>query len=319
MGFGDFEPLCRDVPSYPWCNLFFRQLQREAPDALTGLSANATSAPVGVNPVCGIPRLGYSNALTDGATSITNVANVAVCGASVLFVAVLVFMCGRRKAAVGRVELRFFLIAYLLSLPLQLLTTGSILAQGTLALTVLTALHAAVVVALFWGLLANGIVATQVVEDGTLGSVIPYGIVTAAALGATLYIALDIGLGVTSLIGGVADPPERLRSIALFVLTSIWPLVCAFVYFMLMVYIVVRVLRETKPLWFYILAAVLFVLSVLAQLLLSKVICEASDAKVDGAFIATLLQTAAVGVLYLAWLNITEESWDDDAYYGYPQ
>ena len=37
-----------------------------------------------------------------------------------------------------------------------------------MALVVFTAFHAGVVVALFWGLLANAIVATQVVADGTL-------------------------------------------------------------------------------------------------------------------------------------------------------
>jgi hypothetical protein len=37
---------------------------------------------------------------------------------------------------------------------------------------VLTAIHAGLVAALFWALLANGIVATQVVEDGTPSSLI---------------------------------------------------------------------------------------------------------------------------------------------------
>lgn len=61
---------------------------------------------------------------------------------------------------------------YLLSLPLNLLTTGSVLKQGSLPLVILTAVHAGVVAALFWALLANGIVSTQVVEDGTLSSLI---------------------------------------------------------------------------------------------------------------------------------------------------
>jgi Chitin synthase export chaperone len=72
----------------------------------------------------------------------------------------------------GRVELRTFLSIYLLTLPLQLITTGSLLTQGSTSLVVLTALHAGAVAALFWSLLANAIVATQVVEDGTLSSLI---------------------------------------------------------------------------------------------------------------------------------------------------
>ena len=33
---------------------------------------------------------------------------------------------------------------------------------------------------------------------------------------------------------------------------------------------------------------------------------QGTSAKVDGSFVATVLETAAVGVLYLAWKNITE-------------
>lgn len=72
----------------------------------------------------------------------------------------------------GRTEIRIFLVLYALTLPFQLLTTGAVLEQGSTALVVLTAIHAGFVAALFWSLLANGLVATQVVEDGTLSSLI---------------------------------------------------------------------------------------------------------------------------------------------------
>lgn len=75
-------------------------------------------------------------------------------------------------SSAGRSEFRIFLNLYFLSLPLQFLTTGAVLQQGTTALVVLTAIHAGVVVALFWTLLGNAIVSTQVVEDGTLSSLI---------------------------------------------------------------------------------------------------------------------------------------------------
>lgn len=307
MAFGDFQPLCENTPSYTWCNLFYRQLLRNSPASLTGLSADRPSAPVGINPKCGIPRLNH-----DG--SISNVANIAVCGASVFFVALLIYLCNRRKAAVGRVELRSFLILYLLTLPLQLLTTGSLLEQGSVALTVLTGVHAGMVAATFWALLANGIVATQVVEDGTLSSLIPFFIFSFLFFGVTTYISLDVGLSVTDLIGGVSNPPERLGNIPLFVFTSIWPAAAALIYLIIMAYIVLRILNETRPMWFYLLSALLFVLSQLAWFLLGRVLCDASDSKVDGSFLATLLETASVGVLYLGWKSITEESWDDEYY-----
>jgi len=217
-----------------------------------------------------------------------------------------------RKAAVGRSELLLFLILYLFTLAFQLVTTGSFLEQGSQPLVIVTAIHAGLVITLFWSLLANALIATQLVEDGTLSSCIPLYIISLAAFGVTVYIALDIGLGITTTVGGVSDPPESLRSISLFILTSMWPALTALLYFVIMAYIVLKILNETRPMWYYVLAATLFVLSQLAWFLLSRVICKGSGSKVDGSFVATLLETAAVGVLYLAWKAITEESWDDE-------
>lgn len=62
----------------------------------------------------------------------------------------------------GRVELRALLLAYILSLALQITTTGSVLKQGSTPIVVLTAIHAALVAAMFWMLFFNGLVATQV-------------------------------------------------------------------------------------------------------------------------------------------------------------
>ncbi|KAF8478786.1 chitin synthase III catalytic subunit [Gautieria morchelliformis] len=305
MAFGDFQQLCRDVPSYPWCNLFYRQLQKTAPTTL----APPASAPVGIAAKCGIPRLAAPHDLG-------NIANVVVCGLAFFVVLFLISVAVRRKAAVARVELLFFLTLYLVSLPLQLISTSSFLAQGSTALVAITAVHAGVVAALFWCLLGNALISMQVVEDGTLSSLIPFGFFTAAFFTVTTYISLDVALTLTSTFGP-SNPPAALHSIPLFVFTSVWPGAAALLYFGMMAYVVLGVLREVRPLWYYILAAVLFILSQLDYFLLSEVICTGSHAKVDGAFVATILETAAVGVLVMAWRSITEESWDDDmGYYG---
>lgn len=113
MHFGDFSTLCSQVPSYTWCNLFYRQvsficnravlisvidhfdqvLEHDAA-LLTGLSTNPTTAPVGVNPECGIPLV-----QTEG--SLGNIANIIACGLSVFVVVALIVFSSRRKAAVG--------------------------------------------------------------------------------------------------------------------------------------------------------------------------------------------------------------------------
>jgi len=305
--FGDFEPLCHTVPSYPWCNLFYRQLEDHTPSVLVNASANTSSAPVGVNPECGILRVGYDK-------SVGNVANIVMCGVSIIFVTLLVIWTSRRKAAVGRIEIRQFFVLYLLTLPFQLITTGSFLEQGSTALTAITAVHAGLVAATFWALLATGLVSTQIVEDGTLSSLIPFNFFVLAFFAATTYIALDVGFSFTHVFGP-SNPPQSLSSVPLFVLTSIWPGAAAIIYFLVMIYVVLGILNEFRPLWYFVLAMVLFILSQLDYFLLNKVICKGTSDKVDGSFVATILETAAVGVIFLAWRSITEDFWDDDAYY----
>jgi hypothetical protein len=80
----------------------------------------------------------------------------------------------------------------------------------------------------------------------------------------------------------------------------------AFLYFVLMIWIVVKKLREQRPLLYYILAGILFILAQLTYFLLSRPICNGTNAKIDGSFLATALETASVIVLYLAWQGITE-------------
>lgn len=80
----------------------------------------------------------------------------------------------------------------------------------------------------------------------------------------------------------------------------------ALLYFILMIWIVVTRLRERRPFVFYVLAGILFILAQLAYFLLSRPICSGTNAKIDGSFLATALETATVIVLYLAWQGITE-------------
>jgi len=205
---------------------------------------------------------------------------------------------------------------YLFSLPLQLLTTGSVLQQDSIPLVVLTAVHAGVIVAVFWMLLGNAIVATQVVEDGTPAAVVPLSILSVLFFAGATYIALDTAFGLTTVFQ--SHPPQELRGVAMFILTSIWPAATVLVYFAIMSYVIVHTLKEVKPLLWYGLSFGLFVLSQLAFFLLSGVLCRASNAVVDASFIATILETASLVALFFAWRSITEESWDEGWYNAKP-
>ena len=97
--FGALKPLCTSVPSYPICNLFFRQLARlspttiQLPSSSSSLSDFENVAGVGINPECAIPRWAEGH--------IGNIANIVACGVSVLVVGWLIWLVTRRVAAVG--------------------------------------------------------------------------------------------------------------------------------------------------------------------------------------------------------------------------
>jgi hypothetical protein len=137
-------------------------------------------AGVGVGSNCVIPHIGQRGSIGDigelprvqstrtipflqGNIELTS-ALMIVAGLSTIIALLLTFFAGRRKAAVGRVELRLLFMAYAIHTALSVITMSSVLEQGTTAMAVLSAIHVAVVVALFWVLLGNALVATQIVE-----------------------------------------------------------------------------------------------------------------------------------------------------------
>jgi len=292
VNFGDFGPLCSRVPSYSWCNLFYRRILKHTPGLLSGVSRPPRIAPVGINPRCGILRVKAQG-------SVGNVANIVACGLSILFVLYLVFHARNRKFSVGYMEFQAFLLLYGITLALQLLSTGALLEQGSTILVVITAFHAGAIAALFCVLLGNAIVATQVVEDGAPRLLALLGFITLAVLVLTTYISMDIAFGYTTTFAP-PKPPQALNSIPLFVLTTLWPAIAALLYFAIMLYVTKVVFNETRPTRHYIISVSLFLVSQIVYYLASSLLCTASKAKVDGSFLATLFQTASVGALHLA-------------------
>lgn len=250
--------LCRNVPSLPSCNLFFRQLLNHpkgltAPaSSLLGLpdSSNSTFASTlsafgsaAVNPACIIPRMAAAGG-ADG--NLGNVGNIAACGLSVLIAIGLAFAAGRRAAAVGRVEMRILFLLYALVKGAELVDTGGLLMAGSYALTWVSAVHVGLLVALFWCLAWIAMLSLQFVEDGTPAALIPMAIGMVVFFVGTGYIALDTGLTITNYFQ--SDPADKLKNIWLFVFTIIWPAAAAAFYFLVQLGVVVRVLKEKKPL-----------------------------------------------------------------------
>jgi len=315
FGYGDYDWACANVGSLSACNLFFRQILTTQPPSslpnllnlpdplsnLTQFTQALASAPVGIKPTCAIPRSGYGGP--------GNVALIVVASLSIFAALGLAFRSGKRQAAVGRSEMRIVFILYALCCLFQLLDSGSFLEQGRRPIVWLTGIHTGFVVSLFWTILWIAFLSLQLVEDGNLSSYIPFTVGIVLLFIGSTYIALDLAFNISGFFK--SSNPSQLHSAWLFTLTIVWPLFASLIYIAINSIVVWRVLRESKPLILFAATAFTFALAEGSRYALSHTICTGTDAKIDGSFLATLLETATACLLYLAWESITEDSWDD--------
>ncbi|WVO17477.1 hypothetical protein L204_105169 [Cryptococcus depauperatus] len=318
--FGSFGWICSHTV-LPQCNLFFSQLFHDPRPYVTTLfpdssefftrynvsSSSSSEDPVvlaaksdagtGIGSNCQIARVGHRGSSGD-------IALIVLSAISLFTAFFLAFRATRRWAAVGRTELRLLLVAYGIHSGLQLVTMTSLLEQGSKGLAVVSAIHVAVIVLTFWLLLGNALIATQVVEDGTAAALVPLIVIGILFFVSTLYISLDTAFHWTNALNMSAGDVKHLKATALF----------AVLYLLFMLYIVISVLNEVKPAFLYAGSFVLFVGAQLVFFLASSPLCNSSHGKVNSAFIATLLEIMSVGMLYLAWVSITEDDWAADEY-----
>ncbi|KAL7422672.1 hypothetical protein Q5752_001963 [Cryptotrichosporon argae] len=327
--FGSFGWICRHTV-LPQCNLFFAQLYNHDSDLTTLFPSssllysdyNVTSTSVtddtnvmaarsvagtGVGASCEIARAGHG--------SKGDIALMVVSALSLLIAAALAAHATKRRAAVGRVELRTLFVLYGVLCALQLVDMSSVLEQGSTGIIIVSAIHTALFVTFFWLLLANAVIATQVVEDGTPAALVPLSLGAVLFFVPTLYVALSVGFRWNTVFQISSTDPADLKSTALFVLTLLWPALAALIYVALMLYIIVFYLAEVKPAVFLVGAAALFIGAQVIFFLVAQPLCNASNGKLNSAFISTLLDTLAMIALHFAWIAITEEDWAEEGPY----
>ncbi|KAE8541521.1 hypothetical protein D1P53_002883 [Cryptococcus gattii VGV] len=329
--FGSFGWICSHTV-LPQCNLFFRQLfendspflttlfpessdffsqynvkGRNSNEDLTVLAAKR-DAGTGVGSNCEIARVGQRGSSGD-------VALIVLSALAVLIALLFAFRASRRWAAVGRVELRLLFVAFGVRSAFQIVTMTSLLKQGSKGLVI-------------W----NALIASQVVEDGTAAALVPLSIFSILFFVAALYISLDTGLHWTQAFHLTStEDAEDLKGTALFVFSLILPAAFSVLYVFIMLYIVIKVLDERKPasksekfprvadilttgLVLYLASFAFFVAAQLIFFLASQPLCNASNGKVNSAFITTFLEVISMTLVYLAWLSITEDDWGQNEY-----
>jgi len=218
----------------------------------------------------------------------------------------LLYVSDRKKAAVGRREMQFFLVGYIVIQICEIFTVGWFPLKGSVRIA-FSAVQIAAIVATVWILMINGAVGYQLIDDGTPLSIgLIFGSAAALFIG-TGYIALDTGFSWTNFWKSTITAPNQ--AYALYTLYQLVPLVFLVIYFLLEAYLVLRVLSEVRPMLYLILAAVLFALGQIFQYVISRFICKGTHGAINGGMFETLFTLASVIVIWIFWNSITEDDW----------
>ncbi|KAK0543887.1 hypothetical protein OC846_005765 [Tilletia horrida] len=309
FGFGNFGSWCSSTPSLAVCNLFYKRLLDHGNMASLGYDPHdpypdttIAAAGVGVHPQCSIPRRGHNG-------SLGNVGMIVACCLCFTFVVIMVLRISQRVAAVARQEMKILFLTYAAILPLQLLTSGSLLKQGSETLVVFTAMQEALQSCLYWVLLACAVVLTQVVDDGGAASLVPLALFYVAIFTMTMVVSLDAAYDFAHFALHSGHVLEDLYDPTLYTISFLIPLVGATMYALLVVYVSVGMLQEFKPLGWTILAGIFWALSLLVNFLWSANLCQAANGRTDLSFMAVLLQSMAMWAIFQSWKRMTESDW----------
>ncbi|CAL3966916.1 unnamed protein product [Diplocarpon coronariae] len=292
--FGKFHNFCRDS-TLPVCNIF------------PGFNYTDTS---GFEGKCYLTGISLS-----GGRHLGNLGSILFCGIAIVISAFLLWRSERKQAAVGRREMQVFLLGYILIEICEIFTVGKFPLSKDVRIA-FTGIHLGLIIATLWILMLNAVVGYQLIDDGTPISLgLMLGSAGALFIG-TGYITLDTGYQWTGNFNSSLSGDNR--SVALYVLYQLAPLIFVFAFFLLETALVIRVLGERKPMIYLVAAAILFALGQIFNYVVSTHICNGTDGKIDGSMFETLFTLLSVVAVWIFWSSITEDDWPTPVTNTYP-
>lgn len=203
--------------------------------------------------------------------------------------------------------MQLFLLGFLVISICEIFTVGGFPFNNT-ARKAFTCVQIAAITTTCWWLLLNSLVGYQLIDDGTALSMILFLVSGIAIFIGTGYIALDTAFSWTGHFASALDGPNH-RSIPLYVLYQLAPLVFLFFYFVFESILVLRVLGEIKPMIYLIAAVLLFAIGQIFMYVISIHICGPTNGAINGTFFETLFTLLSVVTIWAFWSSITEDDW----------
>jgi hypothetical protein len=176
---------------------------------------------------------------------LANLGSILLSFIAILIALALAMRTHIKKAAVGRREMQMFLLGYALISLCEIFSVGGFPLNDA-AKRGFSAVHVAAVAATSWVLFMNAVVGFQLVEDGTIASVGGITISSAILFIGSGYVALDTGFSWTNYFKSSLDGDNK--SYWLYTLYILLPLICVALFYLLELFLVLRVLAEIRPL-----------------------------------------------------------------------
>ncbi|KAK9465366.1 chitin synthase III catalytic subunit [Lipomyces arxii] len=223
---------------------------------------------------------------------------------SILFI----LFAQRRSGAVGRREMQILYFSYFIVSVSAIFASGGFLTNHRV-LSWFSAIEIGSTASTAWLLFVNAVVAYQLIPDGGFFSTsLTFFSGFAVFIGAG-YIALDSAFSWTGQFASAPLRPELLRNYAIYSIYLLFPIVAIVIYFLLEMFLVIKVLRERKPFFLLIITFLFFVIGQIFEFVVSRYICNETNGKIDGSLFACIFTLLSFCTLWAFWESITEDEW----------
>ncbi|KAI9225687.1 MAG: chitin synthase export chaperone [Piptocephalis tieghemiana] len=212
---------------------------------------------------------------------------------------VMVFHVKSKYTAVGRTEFATFFYLYLLATLLELLLNSNLIPIASIVYKYFAAISVGITIATFWALLVNAFIPFQFYADGSAISLWGTRLSCLAVACASSFVAYAT---FRSQYGFSRDTPT-----VLWMLYFIFPAICAIIYIISQICLVLQNLQDRWPLGDLFFAVSFFGIGQAITLGLSNQICEGTKHYLDGTFFGTVSTLLAVMFIYKYWDSITKE------------
>ncbi|KAK8845548.1 chitin synthase export chaperone [Kwoniella newhampshirensis] len=247
----------------------------------------------GIMPTC------YSRNVQLGSQIIFQPATCFVHIAALGMTSIMLYHVRSKYTAVGRKEIVLFFYMYMFVELLAIFLDSAIIPTSHAVYPWFAAVYAGAVAALYWCILMNGFVGFQFAEDGTPMSLWFLRLSSLVVWGICFFVSIATFKGYA----GMAFN----KQIGLYITYLIFPAVCAVIYIVSQLILVVRTLDDRWVIGDLIFLAAFYICGVLLLFAFSVKICDSVSHYIDGVFFFTLAMLFTVMMVYKYWDSITKE------------